>query len=115
MVDNEEMVLSRAFPKAMALISSQPERRVGDFVTVGWHSLDVDPETGPAAVVRIGGPLDPDLIGDVVRLTFEEREVFVLVRGARDIEPDLSVSRRAFMELALLAREEIDVVVEVCL
>lgn len=115
MVDNEELVLDRAFPKAMALISSQPESRVGDFVTVGWHSLDVDPATGPAGVVRIGGPLDPDLIGEVLRLTFEGHELFVLVLGARDVDADLSVSRRAFMELGLLARETVDAVVEVCL
>jgi hypothetical protein len=84
----------------------------------GWHGTAVDSDRGFYAVVRSDGPL-AWWYGKVVRITFYSdpnvpRQVVVYVHGLiDDLFEDVSLSRRAFLSLANLAREEIAVVGEV--
>lgn len=104
----------RAYPKAQELLSAAtPINRLAGFVPVGWHDTATHPLTGALAVVRIGGELEP-LIGDILRVAWRHWSTFVYVVGARDVPFELSLARRAFMDLANLAAESIDCVVEVC-
>lgn len=110
----ELLAIRRAFPKAQELLFSVPLSRIYAG-PVGWHGTQVDPELGSsAAVVRSGAGLD-ELIGEVLRITVGDRTpVFVYVVGARDVPTDVSVARRAFMALGLLAVEHVEAIVEVC-
>lgn len=81
-----------------------------------WHGSDAHKETGAIALVPLEGDL-AELIGNIVRVTRIEglfqRSVSVYVYDAVDMEGDLSLSRRAFLELGLLANESIEGLVEV--
>lgn len=110
----ELLVIRRAFPEAQRLLAGTPFSRVGTTTDVGWHSTETHPELGSShALVRSDAGLD-DLIGEVLRITRGSREpIFVWVIGARDLPTDVSVARRAFMELGLLSVESVECVVEV--
>jgi hypothetical protein len=110
----ELLVIRRAFPAAQALLAGAALSRVGTTVEVGWHSTETHPELGSShALVRSGADLD-DLIGEVLKITRGDREpVFVYVLGARDLPTDVSVARRAFLALGLLAVESVECIVEV--
>lgn len=106
-----------------AMIVSQeawdgPARSVASpAATVGWHGTDVNRETGAVALVTMDGPLS-DLVGDIVRVTrirggVTRRSVMVYVIDRVDAEVAMSLSRRAFQELGILANESIDALVEV--
>lgn len=102
----------RAYPKAQELLAGVPYSRVPAFVDVGWHDSSAYPETGATAVVRADGP-HAELAGEILLVTYRNRSTFVLVRAGADVPYDLSLYRRAFLELALLAKEKISCVVEV--
>lgn len=103
----------RAFPMAQQLLAGAPSRRVPGFVDVCWHGSARHPETGAFALVSLDGGLT-DLIGDVLKVTSPSgRSVFVCVLGMRDVTCPLSLTRRAFLGLALLARSPLGCVVEV--
>jgi hypothetical protein len=77
---------------------------------VGWHGTLINRETGSFAVVRTSGPFG-NLIGERIKLTVrgtQIRSVCVYVNGSTDRIPvDLSLTRRAFLALALLSSESI--------
>jgi hypothetical protein len=83
---------------------------------VVWHGSDAHRETGAIALVPLEGELS-DLVGNIVRVTriegFRRRSVCVFVFDTVDMEGDLSLARRPFMELGLLANESIECLVEV--
>lgn len=109
--DPYELRAERAFPKAQELLAGVPLRSLG-VMTVGWHDTLTHPKTGSFAVVADGAGLN-DLIGEVLRLSRGEREVFALVFATRAVPTSLSLARRAFIGLALPALESIEVLVEV--
>lgn len=85
--------------------------------SVVWHGSDVNAETGAIAVVGMDGPLS-GLVGDIVRVTrvrggVIQPSVLVYVVDRTDTSADLSLSRRAFQELGILANESIRARVEV--
>jgi len=81
-----------------------------------WHGSDAHKETGAMALAPLDGALS-DLVGNIVRVTriegFRRRSVCVFVFATVDMEADLSLARRPFMELGLLANESIECLVEV--
>lgn len=85
--------------------------------TVGWHGTDANKETGAVALVSMDGPLT-DLVGDLVRVTrihggVTQPSVIVYVIDRVDADVEISLSRRAFQELGILANESIQALVEV--
>lgn len=104
----------RAFPEAQRLFdeAGSPGARWPGQLDTGWHSSSVHEETGAFALVRSGAGLD-DLIGEVIEVRTDYRSVLVYVLASRDIEQQLSLTRRAFLALALLTKESISTAVRV--
>lgn len=107
----EFLVAQRAFPMAQELLAGVALRTLGR-VEVGWHDTRVHPSVGAFAVVADNGNLT-DLIGEILRVSRGTREVFVYCVGARAVPVRLSLARRAFFGLGLLAHETLPCVVEV--
>jgi hypothetical protein len=108
----EILVARRAFPEAQGLLQAIPTRRAGGAVSVGWHDQTLDIESPAFAVVRPGGP-HGDLVGEVLRVTRNNAEVFVYVHRSAGVTADLSLCRRAFHELGALWESTMTCVVEV--
>lgn len=82
-----------------------------------WHGTAVDQNRGSFAVVRAGSVLK-DLVGERLKLTTRSsarpRSCLVYVfQAVTALDADLSLARRAFAELELLAADFVDVHVEV--
>lgn len=81
-----------------------------------WHGTSVDPNRGSFAVVRAGSDL-AGLVGQRLKVTTRRtnpRSCFVYVfQAISTLDADLSLARRAFAELELLAADSVDVHVEV--
>lgn len=93
----------RAFGTAQALFAGGPVGR-SQRLSVGWHGTSVNTETGSFAVVRDGAGLD-DLVGEIVRVTSNRREVFVYVLDTADVPVAVSLTRRVFLALNRLTIE----------
>jgi hypothetical protein len=86
----------------------------------GFHGIRVDDEDGAVCIVRTGGPLE-GLVGERLRITRRDRpdrQVFVYCHDEQEWPPgiddeDLSVPRRAWLELAPWPVESAEVIVEV--
>lgn len=82
---------------------------------VGWHGSKTHRETGAVALVPLEGGLS-DLVGDIIRVTrlgdAQARSVLVYVVGRIDTDFGLTIPRRAFQELGLLANESLPARVE---
>lgn len=110
-LDTELMISRRAFPVAQALLSGPVLRLVAEAAEIGWHGSQTHPETGSVALVREDGPY-VDLVGQIVRIErpvpTEPREVFAYVFATAPILGDISLARRTFMGLGILANESIE-------
>jgi hypothetical protein len=86
----------------------------------GWHGRTTDPETGAFCIVRSDGPL-AELVGERLRITYRvgtiARSVAVYCHDEQDFgeaaDEDVSLTRRAMLALAPLARDSLPVEVEV--
>lgn len=107
----EVLAAERAFPMAQQLLAGVPLRTLPGRVDVGWHDSATHPKAGSFAILGPTG--DPDLLGEVLRVRTDRREVFVLVVGIRPVPVPLSLARRAFLHLGLLALESRPCIVEV--
>lgn len=112
----EIMYGRRAFPVAQQLLAGlgTPQRTLSP-VTIGWHDTSLSDESGSFCVVDAAGD-QLELIGEVLSFTaLNEREVFAYCLGSAGLPDgiDISVSRRVFLGLGLLALESLQVVVEV--
>lgn len=112
-----EIVARLAFPDAQALMEGQTVADAAVYdTTAGWHGTVKDSNKGSFAVVRSAGPL-AGLVGKRVRVTsrtHRTRSVIVYVFGTvSDLDPDISLARRAFAALDLLTADSLDVHVEV--
>lgn len=113
-VEPEVAAGRRAFPQAQELLAGSP---LGNTVLlqVGWHDTGLHEETGAFALVRDGAGLD-DLIGEIVRVSYLDRHVFVYVLQAvplPDVTPDVTLVRRAFMAIGRLSLEVVTAAVVV--
>lgn len=112
--EQEILDARRAFPKAQELLGGEVDRRLPGTIAVGWYDSRVSGENGAFAVVRLGGPYD-DLIGEILRVSADDRTVFVYVLGRGAVPTDLALARRAFLDLGVLALESLDCTVETVL
>lgn len=96
-----QVVLGRTPPLAATALTAQ----------VGWHGTSVDPVRGASAVVRSDGPLT-DLVGERVKVSYNERSVVAHVREERDILEDMSLARRLFLGLATPNTDELAATIE---
>lgn len=111
--EREVLIARKAFPDAQVELSGVSAPYSGGPYALGWFGTRIVDERGAFAVVSEGGPLE-DLIGEIVLLRYGQRSVFVYCVGASDIaDYDIGVTRRAFAALAVLAKEEIAVLIEV--
>lgn len=112
----ELMIARRSFPTAQELFAGAVLREAASSAQIGWHDTDVCAETGAIAVVPDESELT-DLVGEIIvvkrRLPAEIRGVYVYVLARAAVADDLSLSRRAFLHLGLLASESIECSVEV--
>jgi hypothetical protein len=85
-------------------------------VTATWHGTVVDANRGAFAIVRRGGPL-AGLVGERIRVSTlgaQPRSCLVYVWAALpSLEQDMSLARRAYAALDLLAKDTSDVHIEV--
>lgn len=86
----------------------------------GWHGTVLDEETGAFAIVRSDGPL-ADRVGERVRVSRRvgtlERAVVLTIHNELAFPDELvdeaiSLTRRAFLELAPWATDSLEVIVE---
>jgi hypothetical protein len=80
--------------------------------TAEWHGTREDPDRGSFALVREDGDLG-ELVGERLRVSRAGRSVYVVVKGSAELDEDLSLTRRAFLELGPLAADSLPVRVEV--
>lgn len=102
----------RGFPDAQLDLAGSALSQWPGIVDVSWYDTAIRPEVGSFAVVRDGGPMG-DLVGEILRIVYGERSVFVYCIGASDVPTDLALARRAFLALDVLNRESISVLVQV--
>lgn len=113
LAEPEVLASLRAFATAQRLLAGVPEVRLSGVVPVGWHGTEV--EELPVALVRRGG-LYEELVGEIVRVSRGARTpIFAYVYGARTlpVAVELSLPRRWFLAIGLLALESADCIVEV--
>ena len=103
---DELLASRRSWAKTQELFTSVPIERIPALVEVSWHGTEVYGESGAVALARTGGPYER-LVGEVIRVRREKREIFVYVVAARDVPGDLSLTRRAFAALGLLALDRV--------
>lgn len=111
-IEPEILDARRAFPTSQGLLGGPSVRQVQGLVVTGWHDTSVSGERPSFAVVRRDGP-QLDLIGEIIRVSYADRSVFAYVLGSALIPVDLSLARRAFLAIGLLAAESIDATVDV--
>lgn len=90
----------RAYPVTQQLFAGSPIQRLASSTEVGWHDSNATTESGAFALVLTGGALE-QYVGDRVQVTYAGRSTIVYVVEAVATLPwDISLWRRAFMELA---------------
>lgn len=104
--DRDLLAARRAFPVAQQLLAGEPLRELPGTIDVGWHDTETHSETGAFAIVSTGAGLDV-LLGEILCVRVGEREAFVYVVAARASPTAISLSRRAFLHLGLLALESV--------
>lgn len=96
----------RAFPltqeKFYGLPVSAPQS-----LECGWHDTSVNPESGAFALVQQNAGLD-DLIGEIVRVAYGSKMVYVYVLQAAAIPTQFSLYRRAWLGLGRLSLESLE-------
>lgn len=108
-------------PEAQSILGvGGPQVGTRRLVSVGWHDTFIDPEMGSAALVRDGSDLVDLFLGERVRVTRQQvtkpRTVVAYVHNVADANAfdwDLSLSRRLYAQIALLANETVPVIAEV--
>jgi hypothetical protein len=115
-LDIDLMQSRRAFPVAQQLLSGPVLRQETESAVIGWHGSSTHPETGSVALVREDGAF-VDLVGHIVRidrqLSGATRSVYAYVVATGPIADDLSLTRRAFLGLGILANETLDCAIQV--
>jgi hypothetical protein len=73
------------------------------YFTVRWHWMDVSDELGSFAVVDGNSPIS-GMVGDTAWVSSGARGVAAYVIGSQhNLGADISIERRAFMQIGLLA------------
>lgn len=106
--DLDLMTSRQAFAVAQAAFDGPSLRVASAAAAVSWHGTELHPEGGSVALVREDGDF-ADLVGEIVMLARPlptvTRTVFAYVVGTAPIVDDISLARRPFMGLGILANE----------
>jgi hypothetical protein len=102
----------RAFPMTQQLLAGAIRSRMPAPIETDWHDTGLHPETGAFALVREDGGLD-DLIGEIVKVTYGRRSVFVYVLASAQTVSSLSLARRAYFALLPLSKTPRKMLVEI--
>lgn len=114
LLPSEPEILSarKGWQDAQAELAGQVIIRNPTLIGCGWYGTAISRERGAFALVNRTGALT-DLVGDRLRLTHNDRSIYVYCFGTDDLDYDIHITRRSFAALELLAVERIDVTVEV--
>jgi len=99
----------RAWTYSQAAFEGGTVRELTEAATLGWYGTRTHVLEGAFGVVRPG--LE-DLVGEVVRFTYQRRAAVIYLLAVRDIPQDIAVTRRAWMALAPLYQAEIEPLME---
>lgn len=104
----------KAFGDTQLLFVGVPkETRFVDPIDCSWYGRAIDERRGTFALVQEGSDYE-DFVGEFLKLTAGERSIVVYCLGATpQIETPLAITRRCFLELAMLAEESISTYVQV--
>lgn len=95
----EILAARRAFSVAQGLLSGSPVAAPA-WMTCGWYDTGASSETGSFALVSSSETaLADSLIGEIVRVTVNNREVFAYVLDSADLTTDIALTRRVFMAI----------------
>lgn len=100
------------FDDAQYELESGLPTRVPELLECGWYGSNTISTRGSFALVRSGTDAEFDLVGEVLRVSYEIRSVLVLCVATARLPTALALSRRAFTALAVPQRESILVTVE---
>jgi len=105
------------FQEAQAQLGGPGVESPVTIASCGWHGTSLDPERGCFGIVAADGTL-ADMVGERLSVTrrdgLTERTVFVYVHADSTVlTEDLSLTRRAFLALSELARDDVPVLIRV--
>lgn len=117
--DEDDLYLANlGYHTAQAVLgAAESDRRTKRRVVAGWHGTLIDPEPQGASlgIVQLDGLLT-DWVGERVRVTNGTKSTVVFIHRETDLDLDddtqISLSRRAWMALALPAQDTLQVTVE---
>jgi hypothetical protein len=75
-----------------------------------WYDTSVSEFEGACAMIQSGSALE-DLVGDIVRVTYRDKEIFVYVIGGTELPTEIALTRMAWGRLENLSKDEIFVTV----
>lgn len=106
---------SRAWPEAQAIFSTQgvPDlrARISRMVEASWYDTSVSEYEGAFCLIQSGSDLEY-LVGDLLRVVYRQREVYVYCVGGAELTTDFALARRAYFALRDLAVDPITVIVQ---
>lgn len=103
---------ARAWDESQVALQGAPDPNRTHFdVDASWYGVTESEWEGAFCLVQAGDDLE-ELIGDTVRVTYKQREIFVYCVGAGDFPTRFALSRQAFFNLELLDKDEITVGVQ---
>jgi hypothetical protein len=114
-----EIAARLAWPEAQRLLASAVDDSAATLVTSAtWHGTATDDNPGAFAIVRAGGPF-AGLVGERLLITTTGNRarscVVYVLKAVPALDGDLSLTRRAFASLDLLALDARDVFVQALL
>jgi hypothetical protein len=114
---DEMLYATLPFPEAQAQLGAPGVDVTNITASCGWHGTSFDPWRGSFAIVARDGPL-AEMVGERLAVTRRDlatpRTVYVYVHSdSDDLTEDVSLTRRAFMELGDPALDNISVVCDV--
>jgi hypothetical protein len=106
--DADLQLSRRAFSVAQAGFNGGVNELIAEAADISWHGTELHPEAGSIALVREDSDL-VDLIGEIIKITrvlpTSTRIVYAYVYATAPIADDISLARRTFMGLGILANE----------
>ena len=109
---SERQIAGLPFTDASAFFggATGPDQSTAIRAQCGWHGTRFAEEEGAFAIVKLGGLLS-DYVGERVKVEHDGRAVYVYVYDERDIMEDISLTRRAFLEISMATAEVLDATV----
>lgn len=118
MLERDEIEIlngSHAWNEAQTLfrtnVTPDPRTRMAQLVRTSWYDTSASEYEGAFCMVQSGGDLE-SLVGDLLRVSYREREVIVYCVGGAELDTEFALFRRAYFALTDLAIEAIDCIIQ---